>query len=85
MSKFTVLALAACALLLGGCSVFSGLSTVKECNYTFAGLDNFSYAGVKLDKLKDGSALRYSVSSLKATSGINGKPQSRTLSGLTCL
>jgi hypothetical protein len=57
MSKFTVLALAACALLLGGCSVFSGLSTVKECNYTFAGLDNFSYAGVKLDKLKDPKSL----------------------------
>ena len=47
----------ACALLMCGCSVFESINTVKECNYAFAGLDDFSYAGVKLDKLKDPKSL----------------------------
>ena len=57
MRKAVILLVAACAFLMSGCSVFSSLSTVKECNYSFAGLDGFSYAGVKLDKLKDPTSL----------------------------
>ena len=51
LAAFSVVA--ACVFLLSGCSVFNTIGTVKECNYAFAGLTDFSYANVKLDKLKD--------------------------------
>jgi len=57
MSKAAALLFFACALFLSGCSVLNQINTVKECNYAFAGLDGFSYAGVKLDKLKNPTSL----------------------------
>ena len=71
----------ACAALMSGCSVFNSLNTVKECNYTFAGLEGFSYAGVKLDKLKDPTSLTLtdSINILTALRDKNAKLTFNTL------
>ena len=67
--------------LLSGCSVFQQISTVKECNYSFAGLEDFSYAGVKLDKLKDPKSLTLtdSINILTALRDKNAKLTFNTL------
>ncbi|MBR5901599.1 LEA type 2 family protein [bacterium] len=57
INHMALAALCASFLLLGGCAVMSSMKTVTECNFAFAGLDSFSYAGVKLDKLANPSSL----------------------------
>ena len=71
----------ACAALMSGCSIFNSLNTVKECNYAFAGLEGFSYAGVKLDKLKDPTSLTLtdSINILTALRDKNAKLTFNTL------
>ena len=57
MKWSVLLASLVCAYVMCGCSVLDSVKTVKECNYSFAGLENFNYAGVTLDKLKDPKSL----------------------------